>query len=215
MKVLVEFGKPQEPGKEGHHYGYHLCDSPLEAALLAAQICRVLSDDPHEPLTVKDFLVKSYMPRRTWWSRLMDSWVTVTKFEGWATEEQIDTVAKHYIAACIWADKPEEMKREIKVPRATYAEAREQCAAFVKACGAHFNTAMACFKDGYGAHSDAGSAEAAFGHDFYFTRQRHGVGFWDRANEGLPKELGDKLTEIADGFGEVYVDFHGGKLRFV
>jgi hypothetical protein len=36
------------------------------------------------------------------------------------------------------------------------------------------------------------------GHDFWLTRNRHGAGFWDR---GL--EHGDKLTEIAHGFGEI------------
>jgi hypothetical protein len=39
------------------------------------------------------------------------------------------------------------------------------------------------------------------GHDFWFTRNRHGVGFWDRdqLDEG---GLGRKLTEIADSAGQ-------------
>jgi hypothetical protein len=37
-----------------------------------------------------------------------------------------------------------------------------------------------------------------FGHDFYLTREHHGVGFWDR---GLG-ELGDYLTNIAHAYGE-------------
>lgn len=36
------------------------------------------------------------------------------------------------------------------------------------------------------------------GHDFYMTRNGHGVGFWDR---GLG-ELGDWLTRMSDPFGE-------------
>jgi hypothetical protein len=36
------------------------------------------------------------------------------------------------------------------------------------------------------------------GHDFWLTRNRHGVGFWDR---GLG-ELGDKLTEACYEFGQ-------------
>ena len=38
------------------------------------------------------------------------------------------------------------------------------------------------------------------GHDFYFTRQGHGVGFWDR-----DLEHGDELSKIAEKMGEIYV----------
>ena len=41
------------------------------------------------------------------------------------------------------------------------------------------------------------------GHDFWFTRNGHGVGFWDR-----PEVYGDtyaeKFTKIAESFGEAY-----------
>lgn len=37
-----------------------------------------------------------------------------------------------------------------------------------------------------------------FGHDFWLTRNRHGVGFWDR-NLG---EVGEQLTAAAESFGE-------------
>lgn len=40
--------------------------------------------------------------------------------------------------------------------------------------------------------------EAGAGRDFWFTRCGHGVGFWDR---DLPGEVGDKLTAIAESFG--------------
>jgi len=36
------------------------------------------------------------------------------------------------------------------------------------------------------------------GHDFWLTRNRHGVGFWDRGDE----ELGEALTRAAHSFGE-------------
>lgn len=213
MKVLVEFGKPQVPGKQGHHYGYHLCDSPLEAALLASQIRKAIAPEPNEPLSIRHFVLNSYTPRASWESNLRDAWVTVTAFDGWATDAQIDTVTKHYIVACIWADKPEEIKAEPRVSKADYAKAREDCAAFIKACGQHFSQAMACFRDGYGTHPDAGSAEAAFGHDFWLTRQGHGTGFWDRKE--LPEALGEKLTEIAKAFGEASPEFYRGKLSFL
>ncbi len=42
------------------------------------------------------------------------------------------------------------------------------------------------------------SGEEHMGHDFWLTRNRHGVGFWDR---GLG-DLGERLTELAHSFGE-------------
>jgi hypothetical protein len=39
------------------------------------------------------------------------------------------------------------------------------------------------------------------GYDFWFTRNGHGTGFWDR---GLG-EVGDRLTEAAEGCGTMYV----------
>lgn len=40
------------------------------------------------------------------------------------------------------------------------------------------------------------------GHDFWLTRNRHGAGFWDGDYEEVEGD-GDKLTEIAQEFGEV------------
>lgn len=45
---------------------------------------------------------------------------------------------------------------------------------------------------------------AAAGRDFWYTRNGHGVGFWDR---DLPGDLGDKLTEIAESFGGADASF--------
>lgn len=38
------------------------------------------------------------------------------------------------------------------------------------------------------------------GHDFFLTRNGHGVGFWDR-DLG---EVGDRLSDAAEAFGEVW-----------
>lgn len=51
-----------------------------------------------------------------------------------------------------------------------------------------------------GALLDAIDDEQA-GHDFWLTRNRHGAGFWDR---GLG-DIGDKLTELSQAFGELDV----------
>lgn len=47
-----------------------------------------------------------------------------------------------------------------------------------------------------------GDSWANLGHDFWLTRNGHGVGFWDR-NE-IDDEVGQKLTDIAKEFGEVH-----------
>jgi len=40
------------------------------------------------------------------------------------------------------------------------------------------------------------------GRDFWFSRNGHGVGFWDR---GYPDEIGDALHDAAKAFGEHYL----------
>lgn len=97
---------------------------------------------------------------------------------GGATPRQIETIAKHYLIAAQWADCPEGTSP--RVTRAAELDALRECTEFVAACGPLFAQAMARHDDGYGMHHDAGSAEAAFGHDFYLSRVGHGVGFSDR-----------------------------------
>lgn len=49
------------------------------------------------------------------------------------------------------------------------------------------------------------------GHDFWLTRNRHGVGYWDR-------DLGDfggLLTEAAHGFGECNLYAENGKVGII
>jgi hypothetical protein len=89
---------------------------------------------------------------------------------------ELETVARHFIIAAIWADAEEGTN-----PRATAATvqtAREFCAAFISEHAHLFAAAMNA--DGYGAHPDAGSNAAAFGHDLYLTCAGHGAGFDDR-----------------------------------
>lgn len=45
------------------------------------------------------------------------------------------------------------------------------------------------------------SPESQAGHDFWLTRNGHGVGFWDR---GIG-EVGDRLTEASNKCGEVHL----------
>jgi len=121
----------------------------------------------------------------------------------WLSRDQLNMVMHHYCIAAVWADSEEGTSP--RVPSAERAKARKVVLRFIEQCeaaGNLFTKAMGCFDQGYGQHPDAGSAEAAFGHDFWLTRQGHGVGFWDRSREGLPEALGDLLTEQAKLFGE-------------
>jgi len=43
--------------------------------------------------------------------------------------------------------------------------------------------------------------EEQHGHDFWLTRNGHGVGFWDRGYG----EVGERLSEAADAYGEQHV----------
>lgn len=124
------------------------------------------------------------------------------------TQAQIETVTRHYLLALLWTapendacENPGDTYDVSDLPQSVYDEARQDCEAFILTCGPLFDAVMACYADGYGQHPDAGSAEAAFGHDFALTRNHHGVGFWDREHEGLPKDLGDKLTRLAQSMG--------------
>jgi len=47
------------------------------------------------------------------------------------------------------------------------------------------------------AYDEAGGTPEQFAHDFWLTRNGHGVGFWDR---GLG-EIGDKLTKMSKVHG--------------
>ena len=124
--------------------------------------------------------------------------------------EQVNTITKHYLISLLWTmpdndecENPGDGIELSELPLETIEQARHDVKLFVVSCGPLFDMAMACYDDGYGQHQDAGSAEAAFGHDFALTRNGHGAGFWDRDNEGLPRVLGEALTSVCEGFPPV------------
>lgn len=71
-----------------------------------------------------------------------------------------------------------------------------ECAAFIKAAK-HWLDAVGC------------TAESA-GHDFWLTRNGHGVGFWDR-DYG---DDGDRLSDVATSFGERHIYVNRKRLHF-
>lgn len=52
---------------------------------------------------------------------------------------------------------------------------------------------------------------ARAGHDFWLTRNGHGAGFWDR-DELSEGDLGDRLSEASDAFGEVNLSVYRGRI---
>ena len=124
-----------------------------------------------------------------------------------ATLIQKRIVADHFITAALWADAPEGTH-----PRVT-KRARQVAVmiadTFISRHPELFEEAMQREEAGYGAHHDAGSPEAAFGHDLWLTLCGHGVGFWDR-NELDADGLGQRLTDACRAFGEPYLEFYRG-----
>lgn len=59
-------------------------------------------------------------------------------------------------------------------------------------------------KDGHGRTAVDLACDYCAGNDFWYTRQGHGVGFWDR---GLGP-IGDELEAASKAFSECYVEVH-------
>ena len=118
------------------------------------------------------------------------------------------TIAKHYLIAAVWADAPEGTNP--RAPHETQRAAQIIAERFAKLIQPLWPELQAAGEHGYGSHPDAGSVEAALGHDLWLTSQGHGVGFWER-NE-LTYGLGSALTQIvADGgFSSIYPEFYRG-----
>lgn len=115
---------------------------------------------------------------------------------------ELETVARHMCIAAVWADAEEGTR-----PRLTHSAmdtARRFAVAFIEAHAEMFAEAMDA--PGYGAHPDAGSVAAAFGHDLYLTARGHGVGFWSR-DELAENDLGDRLSApLRDNFRRWWIE---------
>lgn len=129
------------------------------------------------------------------------------------TQDEIQTMARHYLIAAAWASAPEGTHPRV-THQATLA-AIEQCAAFLFTIGAdRLQQIRDAYADGYGTHPDCGTVAphcAALGHDFYLTRSGSGTGFADR--DALPQELRDYLESLCGwrkAFGEPEIDFYRG-----
>lgn len=103
----------------------------------------------------------------------------------------LETVLAAYLEAAAFTDfGPDgEIPSDLEFSPDALESARADCESFLQS-----NAALSL------EYVQAGRTWDSFGHDIWFTRNRHGVGFWDR---GLGK-LGDKLTDSAHALGVVY-----------
>ena len=114
------------------------------------------------------------------------------------TEPEINSFVLAYIKAMLWStsgtmpDGQEiESLEEFEISESARAAVESDCRAFLATYDHKFFMAF-CRQPYY-------SLEKA-GQDFWLTRARHGVGFWDR---GLGT-VGEELTDAAHSFGEVW-----------
>lgn len=108
-----------------------------------------------------------------------------------------------FFTNCDTGDAREDHANELGVGRLT----RTSVAAIERDC------------DNFQGHAEAAIAAvlrhgkrdlADMGRDFWFTRQGHGVGFWEGEARGYPGSTGEVLTHEAKRFGEAYPEIHRG-----
>lgn len=110
-------------------------------------------------------------------------------------------IAAHMCYAALWADV-EDGKRP-QYSRQALDAAEKYARAFFEAYPDLCKRVLE--SEDYGSHPDAGSPEAAFGHDLYLTARGHGVGFWDR-EELKANDLGDAISKpLRDDFHKWYI----------
>ena len=110
---------------------------------------------------------------------------------------------REYINAMLFTDIPEHLVGEEiswsqRLTKASLAVIERECRLFCAAAGALI-----------------GDNPQRAAHDFWLTRNGHGMGFWDgdRTDDAsLPcfDDAGEQLTSLAEEFGEVSVQFYRG-----
>ena len=101
--------------------------------------------------------------------------------------DTVNEVVDGYLEAAIFGDAPE--GSTARFTKAARAQAEADCRKFIEACGPLFWQAI----------DATGYSPTRFGHDFWFNRKGHGVGFWDRSE--LEFEHGQESFEAKDRNG--------------
>lgn len=111
----------------------------------------------------------------------------------------LDDFVRGYIEAAFFTAPEDEGLDDLgfhDLPQETVEQVIEECEEFVRDNAADLDTL-------YEADPDYGEAEA--GRDFWFTRNGHGVGYWDRGFTGDAAEAAESLTQASEAWGEVYL----------
>lgn len=116
--------------------------------------------------------------------------------EASAVFNSLDDFTQGYLEAAFFTSTGHMEDEDLE--HASLAEMHWETIEQAKADCADFQTSFANLLDQAYASETANYDEARAGHDFWYTRNGHGVGFWDR-NLG---DLGDKLSEMARPYGE-------------
>lgn len=119
--------------------------------------------------------------------------------------DDLDEFTRAYIEAALWSSNdntddqggdPLDQNYDIEdIDEKTLATMVEDCKNFQEQYSSEIVAAPRVSKSG-----EYSNLEMA-GHDFWLTRNRHGVGFWETPN--WPKELGKRLTDACHALGEV------------
>jgi hypothetical protein len=119
---------------------------------------------------------------------------------------EVDDFTAGYIEAIYFTETGDgdQPSREAEFSADALAVAIEECNTFRSRSKALLEAAYA--REGY--------SEVQAGRDFWFTRNGHGVGYWDRS-ELDADGLGDKLTMCSAAAGEVWIEEgDDGKIYF-
>ncbi len=113
--------------------------------------------------------------------------------------KHISTFVEAYLEAMFWTEGSHDGEGELGNPDLTFFSlAPETLDRVISDCDRFYERAHQLLS---GESPSDNLDPAQCGHDFWLTRNRHGVGFWDR---GLGKR-GDALADIAHEFGETWV----------
>lgn len=102
---------------------------------------------------------------------------------------KLDVFTKAYIYAALWSSTDADSKP---------LDSHRSVGDFAPECLKRIVEDCRRFKRDHAA--DIGPNLIRAGHDFWFTRNRHGYGYWDG---GWPDDVGERLTEAAHVWGSV------------
>ncbi len=132
--------------------------------------------------------------------------------------QDLETFLNHYMTTALWCTDDDDEAEPLDtnygpddIEPDSAEEMRRDCEAFLWIASGLIEAAEAHPK-----WEDTGNcgAFAQAAHDFWLTRNGHGVGFWETPD--WPEEMGDVLSTISYRFGEahLYVGDDGGLYHF-